>query len=95
MSLFSPTSQITAGARPIVIPRTEAQQMIADIAHQHGLIYGDILSDSRSNRIVRARYDAMAAVYAAKPHLSLAQMGKLFRRDPKTVWHGLMRRGLK
>jgi len=95
MSFITPASQIIAGANPIVIPRTDAQQMIADIAHEHGVTYAQVLSTSRARRLVEARYDAMQAVYQAKPHLSLAQMGKLFRRDPKTVWHGLMRRGLK
>ena len=95
MSFFTPSFQIVTGAQPIVIPRTDAQQMIADIAHEHGVTYAQVLSTSRARRLVEARYDAMQAVYQAKPHLSLAQMGKLFRRDPKTVWHGLMRRGLK
>lgn len=95
MSFITPASQIIAGARPIVIPRTEVQQIIADVAHQHGLTYADILAQKRAKAVVRARHDAMAAVYEAKPHLSLAQMGKMFRRDPKTVHHGLRKRGLK
>lgn len=95
MSFVTPASQIMAGARPFVIPRTEAQQIIADVAHEHGVTYAEVLSRSRERKLVEARYDAMAAVFRAKPNLSLMQMGKLFRRDPKTVWHGLMRRGLK
>nr|DAH84729.1 MAG TPA: ATPase [Caudoviricetes sp.] len=95
MSFITPAFQILAAAQPIAIPRTDAQQMIADVAHKHGVTYAQVLSTSRARRLVEARYDAMQAVYQAKPHLSLAQMGKLFRRDPKTVWHGLMRRGLK
>lgn len=95
MSFVTPASQIMAGARAIVIPRTEAQQIIADVAHRHGVTYAEVLSTCRDKKLVQARYDAMAAVYLAKPQLSLMQMGKLFRRDPKTVWHGLMRRGLK
>jgi chromosomal replication initiation ATPase DnaA len=95
MSFHTPEERLAAGAKPIAIPRTEAQQIIAKVAHENGLTYADILSQTRSKHIVRARYDAMAAVYIAKPHLSLAQMGKIFRRDPKTAWHGLMRRGLK
>lgn len=95
MSFITPASQFIAGVRPIVIPRTEVQQIIADVAHKHGLTYADVLAQKRAKAVVRARHDAMAAVYEAKPHLSLAQMGKMFRRDPKTVHHGLRKRGLK
>ena len=95
MSFVTPAFQIMAGAERIVIPRTEAQKIVAAVAHQHGFTYAQIRSASRARRLVAAHYDAMAAVYQANPHLSLPQMGRLFRRDPKTVWHGLMRRGLK
>lgn len=78
----------------LVIPRTEAQQIIADVAHQHGFTYEDILSPSRSAKIVEARFDAIAAVAIAKPHLSKGQIGKMFRRDPKTILNAFYRRGL-
>jgi len=80
---------------PLVIPRTDAQQIIADVAHKHGLTYADLLSKSRSRRLIPARFDAIAAVKIAKPHLSLPQIGKLFNRDFSTIAHALRQRGWK
>ncbi|TIP70564.1 MAG: hypothetical protein E5X53_26235 [Mesorhizobium sp.] len=85
---------VTGNVVNLVIPRTEAQQIIADIAHQHGLTYEDMLSPSRRVEIVEARFDAIAAVAIAKPHLPKGQIGKMFRRDPKTILNAFYRRGL-
>lgn len=78
----------------LVIPRTEAQQIIADVAHAHGLTYADILSQSRRRKLVAARHDAIAAVKNAKPMISLEQLGRLFRRDYSSIRHALVQRGL-
>ena len=78
----------------LVIPRTEAQQIIADIAHKHGLTYADIVGKSRRRRIIEARFDAVAAVKTARPMMSLNQLGRLFRRDHTSALAALRKRGL-
>jgi chromosomal replication initiation ATPase DnaA len=78
----------------LVIPRTGAQQIIADIAHKHGLTYADILSPSHRRKLVVARHDAIAAVKNAKPVISLEQLGRIFRRDYSSIRHALVQRGL-
>lgn len=79
----------------MVIPRSPAQQIIADVAHQHGLTYADLIGKSRSRRFIPARFDAIAAVKTANPALSLPQIGKLFNRDFSTIAHALRQRGWK
>ena len=64
-----------------LIPRTEAQQIIADIARKYGVTYADMRSRDLSKHVVTARHEAIVAVKAAKPHLSLVQIGRLFHRD--------------
>ena len=78
----------------LVIPRTVAQTIIADVAHRHGFTYAEILSPSRRRKLVQARFDAIAAVKRAKPVMSLEQLGRLFRRDYSSIRHALVQRGL-
>ncbi|MER9355536.1 hypothetical protein NKI61_19900 [Mesorhizobium sp. M0514] len=73
-------------------PRTAAQKIIADIAHNHGLTYADLMRRNRKRRIVMVRDEAMAAVKSAKPCLSLPQLGRLFAdRDHTTILSALRR----
>lgn len=88
------TPPVASNVVRLVIPRTEAQQIIADVAHAHGLTYADILSQSRRRKLVAARHDAIAAVKNAKPMISLEQLGRLFRRDYSSIRHALVQRGL-
>lgn len=78
----------------LVIPRTEAQQIIHDIAQKHGLTYSDIIGKSRRRKIIEARFDAVAAVKTARPMMSLNQLGRLFRRDHTSALAALRKRGL-
>lgn len=56
----------------------------------------DIKGSSRKSEIVEARHRAIAAVYAAKPNLSPAQIGNLFGgRDHSTVLHAVQKFGVK
>ncbi|TPM89846.1 helix-turn-helix domain-containing protein [Mesorhizobium sp. B2-1-3A] len=78
----------------LVIPRTENQRIIADVARQHGFTYVDILGKSRRRKVVQARFDAIAAVKAARPMISLQQLGHLFHKDHTSIYHALKQRGL-
>ncbi|TGT76741.1 MULTISPECIES: helix-turn-helix domain-containing protein [unclassified Mesorhizobium] len=79
------------------IPRTNVQQLIADIAQKHGLSYGALMSKSRSQVIVIARDEAIAAVYALRDEsdywsFSLTMIGRLFNgRDHTTIMAALRR----
>jgi chromosomal replication initiation ATPase DnaA len=61
-----------------MIPRTTSQTIIACIAHKHGLTYQDLMRRTLARKIVAARDEAMAAMKAAKPELSNAQLGRMF-----------------
>jgi hypothetical protein len=75
-------------------PRTPAQKIIADVAHQHGLTYADIISNSRRRHFVKARTEAIWAIKDWKPSLSLLQIGRLMGgRDHTTILHALRKRG--
>ncbi|OBQ68939.1 hypothetical protein EFV37_29315 [Mesorhizobium loti] len=78
----------------LVIPRTEAQTIIADIARKHGLKFADIIGKSRRRNVIEARFDAVAAVKTARPSMSLNQLGRLFRRDHTSALAALRKRGL-
>lgn len=79
------------------IPKTNVQQLIADIAQKHGLSYAALMSKSRSRPIVTARDEAIAAVYALRDQddywsFSLPVIGRLFNgRDHTTIMAALRR----
>ena len=79
----------------MVIPRTEARQIIADIAKEHGLTYADLVGPLRFRRIMPVRDEAIAAVRAlsnGRELYSLPMMGRIFGgRDPTTILHALRR----
>jgi chromosomal replication initiation ATPase DnaA len=53
-----------------------------------------MLGPSRDRKVVAARTNAIAAVKAAKPNMSLPQIGRLFRRNFSTIAHALKRMGI-
>ncbi|MER9937436.1 helix-turn-helix domain-containing protein [Mesorhizobium sp. M0088] len=76
-------------------PRTKTQQIIADMAHQHGVTYADVISKSRRHHFVKARTEAIWALKDWNPSLSLPQIGRLMGgRDHTTILHALRKRGL-
>jgi chromosomal replication initiation ATPase DnaA len=78
----------------LVIPRTEAQQIIHDVAASHGLTAADILGKSRRRKVIEARFDAVAAVKTARPMMTLNQLGRLFKRDHTSAHAALRKRGM-
>lgn len=81
----------------LVIPRTEAQQIIANVAHKYGLTYADLVGKRRWRRFIPARDEAMAAVKALKVDgdkwsYSLPVIARLFgNRDHTSVMAALRR----
>jgi hypothetical protein len=80
-------------------PRTKAQQIIADMAHQHGLTYGDIMGKSRRDPIVAARHAAIAAVYLNCRidgcRYSLPKLGRVFGLDHTSCLFALRKMGIE
>jgi hypothetical protein len=83
----------------LVIPRTEAQQIIHDIAHKHGLTFADLVGKGRYRRIVTARDEAIAAVKALtngdRCSFSLPVIGRIFGGKDHTSVLASLRRHAK
>lgn len=80
----------------LMIPRTEAQRIIADIAHEAGLTYADLIGPRWFRHIIPVRDKAMAAVRALsngeRSSFSLPMLGRLFGgRDHTTILAALRR----
>src|SRR5690606_32097523 len=60
------------------------------VAERHGFSVATLLGPGRSEVLVVARYEAIRLVHAARPDLSSAALGRLFRRD-----HTIILRALK
>lgn len=81
--------------RPIIY-QNEIKQIITDVAKEHGLTHEDIIGKSRKANIVAARYEAIEAVYRARPKLSLNGIARNFgNKDHTTILHALKKRGIK
>lgn len=81
--------------RPIIY-QNEIKQIITAVAKEHGLTHEDIIGKSRKANIVAARYEAIEAVYRARPKLSLKGISRYFGdRDHTTIIHALTKRGIK
>ncbi len=65
------------------------QEIISNIAAVHGIPVEAIMSPRRDRQAVNARFDAIVAVRNEHPHLSLTQMGKIFKRDHTSLIHAL------
>lgn len=76
-------------------PRVRA--IIRSAALEHGVTPADILGDSRSRKITRARWEAMEAcrelVMPGGDNPSFPQIGRWFGRDHSTVMYGLRKIG--
>lgn len=77
-----------------------ARDLIERVATWHLLTVKQITGKSKRDRIIEARYDAIAAVYlncglCGRP-LTLSEIGRLFGgRNHATIWAALRKRGLK
>ena len=67
---------------------------IAFATDQHGVTAEDIASKRKFETFVRARRDAVGMVYAARPDIPLAALGRLFGVHHTTVLHMLQALGI-
>lgn len=78
----------------LVIPKTEMQLLIESIARQHGVAVADIMGKTLADRVLAARFDAIAAVKKARPNISFPALGRMFNRDSASVRNALKKRGV-
>jgi hypothetical protein len=63
----------------------KAQKICVAIAKKHGLRFTDLKGKRRSRHIVIARHEAVRAVLANCPNLSLPAVGRVFNLDHSTI----------
>ena len=86
---------VTSEAYPVAPPTTPSvHQIIKQIAAEHNVSLDEILGPRRQPPLVAARHAAMAAVYLAKPHLSLPVLGRYFHRDHTSLLSALRKMGV-
>ncbi len=71
------------------------RSIIERVATFHGISYKDIIGEDRRRGVVKARFDAILAVYNAFPGRSLSQYGRIFERDHNSILHALKKMGVK
>lgn len=80
---------------PAPVPPASSKEIIARVAAWHGVSYSDVVGARRMRAMSAARRDAVAAIKAARPHLSSVQIGALINRDHTTVLHHMRKAGLR
>lgn len=100
-----PTNDFAAGviigmlleqqAKKVITPATQTRALIAQVAARRGVSAAEVLGQKRERRVVEARFDAIAAVYRARPDLTLPRIGAIFNRDHTSILHALSKRGVK
>lgn len=65
------------------------QEIIAGVAAVHRIPVDAIMSPRRDKQAVAARFEAIVAVRNEHPHLSLTQLGRIFKRDHTSLIHAL------
>lgn len=91
--------QVRERITQMVVERSSIKELIARVGAWHGRKYSEIVGPSRDSRLMVARFDAIAAVYAnftINGHrISLNELGRAFKRDHTTVLSALRQRGFE
>lgn len=77
----------------VTTPKQFTLAIVESVAAKHNVSVREILSPERTQRVVRARDEAIAEVVEARPHWSYPTVGRLFGRDHTTVIHSLQKLG--
>jgi hypothetical protein len=77
----------------IVTPRRQTMEIIRAVAKRHGVTAKEILGTDRNHKVMAARNEAIREIFAARPHWSYPDIGRLFRRDHTTIMHHLWTAG--
>ncbi|BCH33218.1 hypothetical protein MesoLjLc_51480 [Mesorhizobium sp. L-8-10] len=68
------------------------KKLITMIGVWHGVTYEEIVGESRSRKVVEARFDAMAEVKLHRPDWSLPRIGEVFNKDHTCVLNAVKQR---
>lgn len=68
--------------------------IIKAVAIKHKVSVAAIKGTGKPDRVVAARFEAIARIYEARPDLSLPQIGKVFRRDHTTILNAVRKFGV-
>lgn len=71
------------------VGRVPVLDIIKAVAAKHGLTVAQIKGHGRQKALTAARHEAISRVYAARPDLSLPQIGRIFHRDHTTILHAV------
>lgn len=74
--------------------RASSREIIGRVAAWYQLTPEAIYSSVKTQRLVDARFDAIAAVKLAYPQCSLPKLAMIFRRHHTTIYHALRVRGI-
>ena len=75
--------------------KIRVEDIIPIVAERHNVTVADIKGAGRSQKVVAARFEAIAEARRLRPDLSLTQLGRLFgKRDHTTIRHALIKMGM-
>ena len=69
------------------------RSIIAIVAARHGLEVEAIMNGNNTKPAVECRHEAVAAVHAEYPDMSLKRLGMVFKRHHTTILHALRKKG--
>lgn len=72
----------------------ELRRIIDLVARMRGETFASVMAPVRFRGPAMARQAAMCAVKQARPNISIAQIGRIFRRDHTTVLYAMQVRGM-
>ena len=90
-----PAPAIKVGrVRDILNVRSDSARAVVEaICRKYDITFGEMVGPRRSHHLVKARHEAMAAVWEARPDMSTIQIGKLFNRDHSSILYALGKLG--
>lgn len=87
-------AEAEAGARIVTMIGPALPSVLSiqkQTAERHGVTLQALLGDGRGRELMAARYEAIALAHAARPDLSAAALGRIFKRDHTIILRALKR----
>ena len=63
--------------------------ILRDVCERHGVTLSALRGVGRQRELTAARHEAIRLAHAARPELSMAALGRIFRRNHTTILHAL------
>ncbi|KSV78986.1 hypothetical protein N182_18495 [Sinorhizobium sp. GL2] len=79
---------------PKVVRERPISEIVADVLIDHpGVTWGHVIGPRATRHLVKARHLCMVAVYEERKDLTLADLGRIFKRDHSVILHALGKHG--